>query len=228
MAEVRESITNKLAISSYFMPNRNILVFLREEGEGNSYKTLILEAGESSFSIESPLLLPELKKGSLLFFKMFPPDGFYIEFSSILTETFILNKKNYLKIAFPHEVIKTQRRDTFRVPVSIPAKLTFKKNRFETLSDAEATLVDLSLGGGLISTHLNLEPGGLGKVAFSIPEETGLLELGIRVKRQKEIIHQKSKYAYSIGVEFTALTEEESQRLSRYITRLQLLERKRK
>ena len=221
----KDFINNKTMISQYIRSGKDVLVFVSGH-EANVKKTVITKATPPTFYIPKPFASQvgmELKKGVVIHFKMFPHDGYFIEFTAKIREIIVQDAQDLLHFDFPHEIIKVQRRDSFRVPLNLESRLILKKKDSQII-DETASLIDISVGGALVATHLTPEQGLFGNLLFKAGEEEPF-EINFIVKRFKAIQTLKSTYPYTMGIEFTGISELASQRLSRLITRLQIIDR---
>lgn len=225
MALNKDFIINKSMISHYITSGKNVLIYVSGH-EANVKETIIERVVQSSFYIPKPFASAvgvDLRKGVPVHFKMFPQDGYFIEFTSKVRDVIVEETRDFLHFDFPHEIVKLQRRDSYRVPLNLEARLILKTKNSQ-LIDETASLIDISVGGALLATHLTPEQGLLGNLFFKAGEEDPF-EINFIVKRVKAVQTLKSTFPYTIGIEFTGISELASQRLSRLITKLQIIER---
>ena len=221
----KDFINNKTLISQYITPGKDVLIFVSGH-EDKVKQTVISKVVEQSFYIEKPFASAvgiELHKGVILHFKMFPHDGYFIEYTCKIHDIVVEETRDLLHFDFPHEIVKVQRRDSFRVPFNLEARLILK-NKDTQMIDETASLIDISVGGALLATHLTPEQGLFGNLVFKAGEEDAF-EINFIVKRVKAVQTLKSTFPYTLGIEFTGISELASQRLSRLITKLQILDR---
>ncbi len=225
MALNKDFINNKTLINQYISSGKNVLMFVPGH-EDKVKQSTILNVTPSGFYIQKPFasaLGLELKKGIVVNFKMFPHDGYFIEFSSKIRDVIVEETQDLLHFDFPHEMIKVQRRDSYRVPLNLEARVILKIKDSQMI-DETASLIDISVGGALLATHLTPETGLFGNLLFH-PGEGDPFEINFIVKRVKAVQTLKSTFPYTMGIEFTGISELSSQKLSRLITRLQIIER---
>ncbi|OVE73329.1 hypothetical protein BVX93_02005 [bacterium B13(2017)] len=233
MAEqLKFSITNPNIIQRYIYKDAAILILAKFRKEFKVKKSIIQDATIQYFSVIKPFenitdLIIDID--TILFFKLFPQDGYYLEFVSKVTEVIESdNSPTLIKLEFPSSMIRIQRRQTFRVPISLLGTLIINKSNVLQNDDknqdvdSNAALLDLSLGGVLVASNLRAGFNMRGAIIFFIPDYSEAFHIDIEIRRIQKIRNPKSKYLFHYGLQFLDMNESTNQKLSRYIIKLQI------
>jgi c-di-GMP-binding flagellar brake protein YcgR len=225
----KSKITNHDALLRFFQINYKIFIFILNENKLKTGTSTIKEFCSDYFLVSMPVFNSEIKieKGVKLFFKILPPDVFFFEFTSNVLEIVTIDSLKHLKMAFPDFAYKYQRRETYRLPVSLSAKITLKTSinspNDNFIKSYDIRLLDLSLGGALIACDFHLDNQSKGIISFNIEDNDKEIPLNFEVQRIRRLKTIKSKYLFHYGIKFTAMKEAFNQKLSKYIISNQLM-----
>lgn len=224
MAEISTTIIkNKKTIRKYIHFSSVILIIYKYNNKVYTKKTSITYLDETKIEFSNPffndnIIIDEHEK---MLLRVYPFDCFYIEFKSSIIDIDPIQLK--ISAAFPKEINKIQRRDSFRVPVSI--KGLMKTDRVIS-EESNCQLLDISIGGALLATNESyLEQMQKGLLEFTLKDNNKKFVLKIEIRRLKKIESQKSKYKHHCGVKFTDMKPADLQLISHFITRVQLKEK---
>ena len=148
-------------------------------------------------------------------------NGVHVSFKCGPAESLLFEERPALRLPFPAELIRVQRRDAFRVatPVNSPVLCTIP------LEDGPVTLPleDLSTGGLGASDAAHAVPATIGQVfngcRLDLPD-TDPLEVTLRLVHIREF-ERAGKQLRSLGFAFEGLRGAASARVQRYITALE-------
>ncbi len=228
--DTKSKINNSAVIEKYIYKGAPILVYGRLGQELQIKRTVIFDVTSDYFLVPRPFLenpLIKIEKGMNILLRVIPKDGYYIEFSEkIIDSNLKINGKLFISIKFPDEIIRVQRRDTYRIPVSIPGQLIQEENSDNQLS-SDIIIHDISLGGALIATNSNIKPEKNCTLIFQIDVDSVKIncEVEARLVRLSKITSLKSKFLFHCGLQFIRMNEELNRKLYRFITLVQLSER---
>jgi len=229
MGNSRFKITKRFIIDKYLIEGQNLLVILKIAGTAKAEKSRIISIVADSFVMDAPFLAysPDIvSKNVSLKIRIFPEDGFYVEFISVVVERFYDGEDCYLKMSYPPQILRVQRRDDFRVPVDLSAlfmvlgELSEKK---DVNLQEEVSILNLSLGGALIASNNFYKEDSRCSLSFRTSEYLEGFKFIGRITRLKQIESQKSKFRFHFGFKFNVILEISiMQALSKYITAEQL------
>jgi len=229
MGNSRFKITKRSVIDKYLTEGQNLLIILKIAGTVKAEKSRIISIAKESFIIDAPFLSysPDLlSKGVSLKIRIFPEDGFYVEFSSVILERVYEGEDCYLKNSYPAQILRVQRRDDYRVPVDLAGLIVILGNDLAAKrEDEEIAILNLSLGGALIASNNYYKENSRLILNFRISDSEYLekFKLAGRIVRQKQVESQKSRFRFHFGFQFDTITEISiMQALSKYITATQL------
>jgi c-di-GMP-binding flagellar brake protein YcgR len=231
--EAKFRITNPAFIQRYLYRGAPVLVFYKLDEKFEVKKIVLSDSSSDDFLIRNPFQddpRMSIEPGTVLYFKIYPRDGYYVEFRAEVIELFERDGRGYLRMVFPESILRVQRRKAYRVPVILPAYLLPEDHGpgdylNGDFGEPNACIHDLSLGGALVATNMKTREFGKAVLVFSLNMESRPFELDSVIRRIHKITHIKSKYLFHLGMEFSKMKEATNQKLSRYITQLQLKER---
>lgn len=127
------------------------------------------------------------------------------------------------RIALPQRIVRMQRREFYRISTSVISPLKCKV-RLDNGTDAEITLLDLSVGGvALIDQHhaIDLEPGNIfPDCRIDLPGQ-GTLHTGLQVCNTFEVTLRSGLACKRSGCRFMDISESDRGMVQRYITQLE-------
>ncbi|MBN2143068.1 MAG: PilZ domain-containing protein [Candidatus Aureabacteria bacterium] len=221
-SENKEIITDQNFIRKYLVTGESLFVFIKI---GTSYqfdKTYVFSCDEERFLIQRPYQKGQrviLTPGMEFFFKLFPFEG-YFEFSCICGEILTFKGKECLVFPYPSSLTRIQRRQAFRVPISLPGKFVIKSS---SCFIHDVTVTDLSVAGARISANFNVTADSEGTLSFLFPVQPPVtFSVPVRIQRAQKITNERSNYAFSYGLLFLSLTSVQEKILSRYVNEVQL------
>ncbi len=115
-------------------------------------------------------------------------------FNSINIEKITENHLKLLVISFPDEIFRIEKREFFRVEVNVPSVLLYEEQEIKCL------IVDISGGGVLIRTDVELKTGGIVKIFIATVESN----LEIRIVRR---IKTDDARRFEYGAKFVHIKE---------------------
>jgi c-di-GMP-binding flagellar brake protein YcgR len=221
-AENTEIITDQNFIRKYLVSGESLFVFIKMGPSYQFDRTYIISCEDQGFFIPKPFQKESqiiLAPGMEFFFKLFPFEG-YFEFSCICQEIKPAKGKDCLFFPYPSSLNRIQRRQAFRVPISLPGKYIVKGS---ACFIHEVTVTDLSVSGARMVSNFSVKADSEGTLSFVLPGwPRQNLSIPVKVQRVQNTNSEKSHFAFSYGLHFLSLTVQQEKILSRFITEVQL------
>lgn len=127
-------------------------------------------------------------------------------------------KKILMVLSRPSEVIRLQRRKHFRVPVDI--RVTWRMCTDSGKEEKEffsGTIENISSGGLLMSTDVEVPLGKELLLFFSLSDEADLKDLSAKVVRGEIIDKKKGELLYEYGIEFHQIDKRLHEAIMRFV-----------
>ncbi len=176
----------------------------------NTNISIILEKREEDMSYKLYSKIIGWKKGSFIIIKTPTYRDFRVSFTKgeeILARFFsegrLISFKSHIillipspifvtLIAYPESFDEISLRKFERVPTYIPAKIVYGENTYN------GTILDLSLGGALLSSEAKWKKGDKLKISFYLPSGSMLEDVGCEVRSVREECNGFRGYLYSL------------------------------
>lgn len=176
---------------------------------------LILERGPSAFAADNILASQQITCATVF-------ERVHIQFASGRPKTVLHEGTPCLRLDFPRELLRMQRREYYRLTTSVinPVKCLLNQNeRFE-----ETVVVDISVGGvGILALGegVELKSGEIFHGCRIALPNSGEYALSLRVCSTFELTLKNGKLSHRAGCQFIDLPPSVETEIQRYVNRVE-------
>lgn len=206
------------------------------EGHPQPYPTLLEDIlDDGRFIVSSPMYrgipLP-VHEGQEVQFYFYREDGRYCIFSKI-DEIFMHNELRLLRLMPLSEPIKQQRRESFRLPISLGARICSfdeeavqaAKRKEQEDANWETTIThNISETGVSIKSRQEYKVGDMVTIWMKIEDGAINEQMNLMgIVRQAEKLDSTKEHAYRLGIEFMPYEEAKRRSIAQFILKKQRL-----
>lgn len=218
----------EIQLTLHAIARKKSVVIIYFNDEEHFIKTLILAANETGVWIDvgpsEDLNNKILLNHNLVLVTMH--NGAKVQFQCPHIDVTIFASLPAFFIPLPKQMIRLQRRDFFRLPISSdsPLKCTIPHSKNDESSPKEITIMDISIGGIALTctgNNVRLETGETYQDCQIELPDVGILTVSIMVKNLFDVTAYNGAAIKHAGCEFIKMDGKTSILLQRYIATMQ-------